>query len=227
MSASIAVKVQTSPAYPVRSHTAGVTFFCLAATKLQISSTWTRFAGTLQMVASRYSWQAFGDAHQQPKDSALRYASQPNGRANRAPFDQRRDDRDFLRRADYVCHGSTIRHRFRIVNSKVMGKAFLLAVLRFCPTRFSGLTCASFALLIGHGFESTLPADLTALSTHLAHDLLNDGKFHGLCSFQEHALRVLNSVKFWSSAFPLWHTPKRCTYYRTRQEGAISNRPTT
>ena len=167
------------------------------------------------------------DAHQQPKDSALRHASQPNGRANRAPFDQRRDDRDFLVHADYVCHNLTIRHRFRIVNSKVIWSAVLLAVLDFCPTRFSGLTCATFALFVGHGFKPTLAADLAAFSAHLSHDLLDYGKFNGFRGFQKHAPRVLDGIKFWSSAFPLWHIPKRCMDYGIGQEGTISNRPTT
>ena len=167
------------------------------------------------------------DAHQQPKDSALRHASQPNGRANRAPFDQRRDDRDFLRRADYVGHDSTIRHRFRIVKGKAVTEPVLLAVLRFCPTRFCGLTCATFALFVGHGFKPALAADLPALGSHLAHDLLNDGKFYGFCGFQENTACVLDRIKFWSIACPLWHTPKRCMDCENGQEGSISNRPTT
>src|ERR1017187_556284 len=169
----------------------------------------------------------FTDTHKQPKDSALRHACHRNALTNRAPFDQRRDDRDFLRRADYVCHDSTIRHRFRIVKKKVLSGRSLLAILRFCPTRFSGLACASFALFVGHGFKPALAADLAALGPHLAHDLLNDGKFYSFRGFQEYTPRILDRVKFWSSAFPLWHTPKRCMNYENGQEGSFSNRPTT
>ena len=58
------------------------------------------------------------------------------------------------------------------------------------------------ALFVGHGFEPALAADPTALSAHLPHDLLNDGKFHGFrIGFQDPA-GVLDGIKFFSSACP-------------------------
>lgn len=167
------------------------------------------------------------DAHQKAKDSALRHTSKAHRGTHGASFDQCRDDRDFLRRADYVCHDSTIRQRFRIVKIKVTGGADLLAVLGLRPTCFSSLTSATPSLFVRHGFQPALAADLTAFRSHLAHDLLNNGKLRGLSGLHENAASVLNGVEFLSSACPLWHTPKRCTDYTSRQEGSISNGPTT
>ncbi len=169
----------------------------------------------------------FADADKQAKDSALGDASETHCGAHRASLDQRRDDRNFPRRADYVRHDSTIRQRFRIVNGKVAKRAVLLPVLGLRPTCFGSFTGATSALLIGHGFKPALTADPAALCAHRAHDLLDNGELNGFGGFHENALRVLNGIKFWSSACPLWHTPKRCTDYRIGQEGSISNRPTT
>src|ERR1035438_2153933 len=44
------------------------------------------------------------NTHQEPKDSAFGDSRHANGGPNGATFDKRRDDRYFLRRADYVCH---------------------------------------------------------------------------------------------------------------------------
>ena len=54
------------------------------------------------------------DAFQQPKDSAFGYASHADGRADRAAFNQGRDDRYPFFGADEVRHYLSIRHRFRI-----------------------------------------------------------------------------------------------------------------
>ncbi len=51
---------------------------------------------------------------QQPQNGALRHVSHARRGTNGAAFDQGRDDRDFLRRAEYVCHKPIVRYRFRI-----------------------------------------------------------------------------------------------------------------
>ena len=53
-----------------------------------------------------------------------------------------------------------------------------------------------------------LPPIRPPLAPHVAHELLNDGKFRSLCGFQEYPAGVLDRIKFCSSAFPLWHTSK-------------------
>ena len=170
---------------------------------------------------------SLADAGKQPKDSALRYASQSHGGANRATLDQRRDYRDLLFRANYVRHESTLRQRFRIVNSTIARTQRLLSFLDLRPPRFSGLARAPFTLFVCHSFKPALAADLPAFGPHVTHDLLDDGKLSRLCGFQENSSSVLNGVKFWSIACPLWHTPKRCMDYEIGQEGSVSNRPTT
>ena len=178
--------------------------------------------------------QVFGarGAHrsQQPKDSAFRDVSHAPCGADRAPFDQRRNHRAFLVHADNVRHESIMPYRFRISKIKMQDGGFLRGFLRFGPPGSSCFSGASAALFIGHSFQSALPADPSALSAHVAHDLLNDGKLHRLSrfdSFQKYAARVLYGIKLWSCACPLWHTPKRCTDQPNGQEAAISNGPTT
>src|SRR3990167_1435633 len=56
--ASIATKVHASPALGFFAAIFGVRFFCLQPTKDQISSIWTRRAGTLRIAVSWYSAQA-------------------------------------------------------------------------------------------------------------------------------------------------------------------------
>src|SRR5260370_13324158 len=90
------------------------------------------------------------------------------------PSTSRRDDRYFLRRADYVCHDSIVRQRFRIVNTKVINKLVLRRFFGLSPACLSSFPGATPSLFIGHGFESALAADPTALRSHFAHDLLND-----------------------------------------------------
>jgi hypothetical protein len=173
---------------------------------------------------------SLAETHQQTKDSALRYAGHADGRTDGASFDQRRNDRYLLLRADYVCHNPIVRQRFRIVNRKTKKDAVLGGFLRFGPPRFRGLPSAPASLFVGHGFKPTLAADAPTLSAHVAHDLLNDGKLYRLCGFngfQENALGVLDRIEFWNSACPLWHIYKRGTERGNRQEGRISNRPTT
>ncbi|SRR5258708_6900980 len=169
-------------------------------------------------------------ANQQAKDSALRYAGHADGRTNRASFDQRRNDRYLLLRADYVCHDSIVRQRFRIVKRKVAEREILGAFLHFSPSCFSGLPGASPSLFVGHRFKPSLAADPTTLRSHVAHDSLNDGKFdrlRGFNGFQENAPGVLDRIKILSSACPLWHTSSVARITLLRQEARISNRPTT
>ena len=149
---------------PTRSPSLRVTFFCLQPQNDQISSTWTRFAVTLRISRVMVFGAGFANAHQQPKDSAFRYARHADRRTNRATFDQRRDDRDFLFDADYVCHNSTIRQRFRIVNRKSDNERFYCGFLGFRPTRFRSFTRAALALFVGHGFKRRLPPILPPLA---------------------------------------------------------------
>jgi hypothetical protein len=170
---------------------------------------------------------SFPDLHQGTQHRALRRTRHASRRANRAAFYQRCDDRRLLCDAEYVCHGSTIRQRFSIVNRKVTTGADLLLFFGLRPTCFRGLPSASRALFVRHRLKPTLAANLAALRAHLAHDLLNDSKFRGFRGLHENAASILNRIKFWSTACPLWHTPKRCTNREHRQEMPISNRPTT
>lgn len=148
------------------------------------------------------------DAFQQAEYSALGYAGHTNGGPHGAAFYQRCDDRDFFRHADNVRHKPIVRERFRISKRKVLSGAVLLCFLDLGPTGFRGLTCATSALFIGHGFHAPLAANLAAFGPHLAHHLLNQGKFCDFRSFQEYAPGILNGIKFGSCAFPLWHTPQ-------------------
>ena len=119
------------------------------------------------------------------------------------------------------------RFRFRIRKIKVVVGLFLRGSLGLRPARFCGFSGASFALFVRHGFKSALATDPAALGSHLAHDLLNDGKFRGLCGFQEHPASVLDGIEISSSACPLWHTSQRGTFRKLGQVGTVSNRPTT
>jgi hypothetical protein len=148
------------------------------------------------------------DANQQAKNRSFRYARHTGCRASRASLDQRRDNRYFLRHAHYVCHGSRIRKRFRIVNRKVMNGPVSDRCVNFRPSHFGGLPGAPRTLFIGHGFEPTLTPDLAALGPHLSHDLLNDSNVSGFRSFQKNPAGVLNRVKFFSCACALWHMPQ-------------------
>jgi hypothetical protein len=146
----------------------------------------------------------------QAKDCLFAHTSQAGSAAHGATLYQSRDDRDFLRHAEYVRHKPSIRERFRIVNNKVPESAFLLRLLSFCPTRFSGFSGASASLFVGHGFKAALAANLAALASHVAHDLLNYRKFRRLSGFdglQNNAAGVLDRIKFCISACPLWHIP--------------------
>lgn len=169
------------------------------------------------------------DANQETKDSAFRDSSHADGGANRAAFHQRRDDRDLLCRADYVCHNQSIRQRFRIVKRKAEKYRILSRFLYFCPPRLGGFSRASFALFIGHSLKAALTADLAALGPHLPHDLLNDGELDGLCGFngfQENAPGVLDGIEGFCTASPLWHTSSVARMAGPRQGARISNRPT-
>jgi exodeoxyribonuclease III len=170
------------------------------------------------------------DTHQQAEDSALRHTSHAGSGANGATFDQRRDDRDFLRHADYICHDFSIRYRFRIVNSKDQERRFSGGFLYFCPSSFSSFSGASFPLFVGHSFQSALAADLAALRPHLPHDLLNNSKFNGFNGadgLYGDPAGVLYGIKFFSIACALWHNYKRGTKREERQAMQISNGPTT
>jgi len=170
------------------------------------------------------------DANQQAKDSALRYAREANGGAHRAPFDQRRKHRDFLLEADYVCHNSSIRQRFRIVKRQTKIERKLCGFLGVRPARLRGFPGASAALFIGHGFKAALPADPAPLGSHLPHDLLDNGKLYGFrqgYSFQGNPARILNGIKVFCFASPLWHTSRLTRKATARQEAENSNGPTT
>src|ERR1035437_5069288 len=170
------------------------------------------------------------DANQEAKDSAFRDSGHANGGANGATFDQGRDHRYFLRRADYVCHNPSIRKRFRIVKRKAEKHRILSRCLYFCPPRLGGFSRASFALFIGHSLKAALTADLAALGPHLPHDLLNDGELDSLCGFngfQENAPGVLDCIEGFCTASPLWHTSSVARMAGPRQGARISNRPTT
>src|ERR1039457_2025426 len=149
------------------------------------------------------------NADQQTENSAFRHTSHANGGTNGAAFDQRRDHRDLLFRADYVCHDPSIRQRFRIVKRKAIKDRSLSGFLHFSPPRFSGFSSASAALLIGHGFQAAFSANLAALGPHLPHDLLNDCELDGLCrfnGFQENTPGILDGIELLGIASPLWHT---------------------
>ena len=148
------------------------------------------------------------DLAEQLQDRLLAHASHAACGANRAPFDQGRDDRRFLVDAEYVCHTLSIRQRFRIRKTKVMESAFLLCLFGFGPSRLGGFSGASSALFVCHGFEPTLAADASALGSHLAHYLLNKcrfNRFSGCDGLQNYAAGILDRIKRCSSAFPLWH----------------------
>jgi len=93
---------------------------------------------------------------------------------------------------------------------KVPDERFLSLFLHVRPSRLSGFAGAPFALFIGHGFKTPLAADLPALSAHLPHDLLDDGKldsFNGLNGLHGDPASALDGIKFCISACPLWHMP--------------------
>jgi hypothetical protein len=98
------------------------------------------------------------------------------------------------------------------------------------PSRLSRLPGATAALFVGHGFKAALPADPAPLGTHLAHNLLDDGKLHGFGQgdgSQGHPAGVLDDIKIFSIAIPLWHTSSVARNAAARQGARISNRPTT
>ena len=170
------------------------------------------------------------DTHQKTKHSTFRYARHAGSRANGAAFHQRREYRDLLVVADYVCHNQTIRQRFRIVNKKVAVGTVLLLFFSLRPSRFRGLLCTTFSLGVRHGFEAALPADLATFRAHLAHHLLNDGelnRFSGFYGFQENASGVLDRIQFLCAASPLWHDFRLAQTSPDRQACKFSNGPTT
>jgi hypothetical protein len=170
------------------------------------------------------------NSHQQAKDSALRYAGKANRRANRTAFDQRRYHRDPLFHADYVCHNPSIRQRFSIVKRTAKIDRVSGGFLYFGPSRLSGLPSATAALFVGHGFKAALAADAAALRSHVPHNPLDDGKLHGFrhgAGFQGNAPGVLNGIKNFCFASPLWHTSSVPRKAEACQGARISNRPTT
>ena len=152
-------------------------------------------------------------------DHTFRNASHARGGSDRAAFYQRRDDRRLLRDAEYVCHESIVRQRFRRSKRKVIVGPFLLRFFGFGPARFSGLPCASFPLFVSHRLKASLAADLAALRPHLTHDLLNNSKFRSPNRFEKNAPGVLDIIKFFRSAFPLWHMPQAWHETKGRSSG--------
>jgi hypothetical protein len=161
-------------------------------------------------------------AHQEPKDSALGHSGKANGGANRASFDQGRKHRDFLFEADYACHNPSIRQRFRIVDRQTQKDRRLCGFLGVRPARLRRFPGATAALFIGHRFKAALPANLAPLRPHLAHDLLDDGKLYGFrhgAGFQRHPAGVLDGIKVFCIASPLWHASRVARNAAARQEG--------
>jgi hypothetical protein len=166
----------------------------------------------------------------QAKDGAFRYASKAKRRADGAPLDQSRKHRDFLLEADYVCHDSSIRQRFRIVKRQTKKERKLCGFIGVRPPRLRCFSGASASLFVGHGFKTTLPADSAPLGPHLPHDLLDDGKLYGFRQgdgIQRYPASVLDGIEVFCFASPLWHTSSVARIEAARQEVGISNRPTT
>src|ERR1022692_1094040 len=166
--------------------------------------------------------------YEEPKDSALGYAGKAHRGANRTALNQRRKHRNFLVHADYVCHDSSIRQRFRIVKRNCKKDRKLCGFLGVCPPRLRCFPSATAALFIGHGFETALPADPASFSSHLPHDLLDNGKLYGFRqgdSFQGYPAGVLDGVERFSTfASPLWHTFSVTRNAAARQGAEFSNR---
>jgi hypothetical protein len=164
--------------------------------------------GVMELITSR------ADLDKRSQHSTFGRASHTRRGSNGAAFYQRGNYRRLLCDAKNVSHKPIVRQRFRISNSKVTEGTFLLFVFNFSPACFSGLSSAPSALFVAHGFQPALATNPPALSPHVAHDLLNDGKFDSslnrLNGLDSYVAGVLDIIKFSNSAFPLWHTLQAC-----------------
>jgi hypothetical protein len=112
----------------------------------------------------------------------------------------------------------------------VQSRRYLLIFFYLSPTRFGCLPSTSAALFVCHGFHAPLTSDLPSPRAHFTHYLLNDSEADGLGRFdrfQNYPTRVLNGVKLFDCACPLWHTSRFARFSWRRQEVQISNGPTT
>jgi hypothetical protein len=100
---------------------------------------------------------------------------------------------------------------------------FLCSFLRFRPSGLRSFPGTSAALFIGHGFEAALTADPAPLGPHVPHDLLNYGQLDGFrrfYGFHKHAPCVLDGIKFFAVASPLWHISSVARIAAARQAAA-------
>jgi hypothetical protein len=155
------------------------------------------------------------DLFEQPENCALRHARHARGRTNRAAFDKGRNDRCFLRDAEYVCHDLIIPYRSGMSRAKRNQAQLLFRC--FLPPSFLGCELPHLTTLFWREkFHAMFAACFTALSAHGRHDLGNeraaDGDLFILShGFQNDPAGILNYIKLSSSAF--WHTPLACHGY--------------
>ena len=231
VSASIATQVHTSPAIGSRACTALVTFFCLSRNErpdfVALNPGSWKVAERLVLVfGARRADNSQATEGSHPWDTP----SHADSGADRATLDQGRDDRYPLVHADKVAHGPIIRERFRIRKQKAQNMVLLLGFLGLGPACFSRFFGTLRALFWGHGFQSPFTADLATLGPHGSHYLLFERKrnLFGFNRFKHHSSSILDSIKFFAFASPLWHNYlKRGMNQTGSQAVQISNRPTT
>jgi hypothetical protein len=122
-------------------------------------------------------------------------------------------------------------YRLSIVNRKVQLLALFLGLLRPALLSCKGRNFAPAFWC--HGNQTHLSAFRSALLAHLRHNQRNhalaDCRFCLSYDGIEHAARGLHFVffRFRRNAFTAWHSSSVAWFGQSRQEGAISNRPTT
>jgi len=177
--------------------------------------------GDVQVVRARVA-----DFRQQAEDSTLRYARHTRRGTDGTTFHKRRDDRRFLRHAEYVCHDLIMPDRLSIVKRKAqLGTLFLGLfgpALLGCEGRY--FTPA----FRRHGNQTHLSAFRSALFTHLRHDQRDHALADSLRRSYDGikgTARGLHLVLFGflRNAFTAWHTSSVAWIGQTRQEGRISN----
>src|ERR1035438_2237368 len=95
----------------------------------------------------------------------------------------------------------------------------------FGPTSLRSEAGDMAALLIGHGLQPALAADLAALASHLGHDLGHQRRTHGLGflnGFQHYAPGVLDDIELRLSR-AVWHTSRMGMKDRGCQPREFSN----